>query len=878
MVLHGKPCGRVGRCRDFLPVEPANAGFAFLWACGPVGAAPAAPWRRRRAGCGHPNSGLGFASRMRVGRTRRGLAVAGLSVVAVGLALAVALGLFPAVVRTRVIAAARLRHVSLSVGSAHLEPWGVRLRRLVARLDGVEGVVLSASELDVRLRWNLRPERVAVTDGEIALTGTESVLGDSLRAWREASSTSSHTERASSDLSFLARGTTVRWTQRSGDPEPTLQATDVSVDSEPHGARFGVGAARLRAGPLVLTASTASAVVRSGSIAEARAQALTVAWNLPRGDGAAGEPGFTSNAAAVPAAAIPAGHAPVAPPAILPASRKHARIDPVSLEPESVAWALPDVHSFRASTALAATFLKDHLSPAADIGVDALVWKIERPDEQIALTIGPGPLAVDRTPSGFDVRFSTSAAGSGAAALSFRIFLPADKRDATIGLEGGPVSLALLGVHDGAFGLTDVRDTTVNGRAQLALAGDGASLTFDVEGDARKLSMKNLRLAPEVVRGLDMQLRARGVLDAASEASAELRVDDFSTHLGSIEFDGSGLLRQAPGHVVGAVRFEIPGTPCQKLLDSIPAALLPVLQGMTVAGSFGVSGRVAFDSQRLDDLKLDYDIKDSCTVTDVPEALSPDQFQRPFVHRIYLPDGSVGDQLTGPGSPSWAPLDEISPYMQVAVLTTEDGAFRKHHGFNRASVRASLIANLKAQRFVRGASTITMQLAKNLFLAREKTLARKLEEVVLTEYLEQSFSKDELMELYLNVIEFGPSIYGITAAADYYFGRTPAELNLAECFFLSSLLPSPLRYGTMRDAGVVPESWMRLLRGLISTAHDFGRITDAEMAEGVGESVVFWRSGDRPQPRPPVHGRPVLGGQSDEDLGIPANDAPEDSP
>ena len=133
------------------------------------------------------------------------------------------------------------------------------------------------------------------------------------------------------------------------------------------------------------------------------------------------------------------------------------------------------------------------------------------------------------------------------------------------------------------------------------------------------------------------------------------------------------------------------------------------------------------------------------------------------------------------------------------MLTTEDGGFFRHHGFNTCAIRTALIANIKAGRFVRGASTITMQLAKNLFLSREKTLSRKLEELILTDYLEQTFTKDEMMELYLNVIEFGPDVYGVTAAADHYFGRTPAELNLAECLFLASLLPQPLRYHHLRE-------------------------------------------------------------------------------
>jgi len=171
----------------------------------------------------------------------------------------------------------------------------------------------------------------------------------------------------------------------------------------------------------------------------------------------------------------------------------------------------------------------------------------------------------------------------------------------------------------------------------------------------------------------------------------------------------------------------------------------------------------------------------------------------------------------------------------VAVLTTEDGAFPHHHGYSPGAIKASIIANLKARRFVRGASTISMQLAKNLFLSRDKTLSRKLEEVVLTDYLEQVFSKDELMELYLNVIEFGPAVYGITAASEYYFGRDPDELNFAECLFLASLLPSPIRYGAMRDHETAPDGWMRALHSIMRIAKKGSLITDDELelvAEG----------------------------------------------
>jgi membrane peptidoglycan carboxypeptidase len=191
--------------------------------------------------------------------------------------------------------------------------------------------------------------------------------------------------------------------------------------------------------------------------------------------------------------------------------------------------------------------------------------------------------------------------------------------------------------------------------------------------------------------------------------------------------------------------------------------------------------------------------------------------------------------------------------MIAAVLTTEDGAFYKHHGFNHNAIRSSVAANLKARRFIRGASTITMQLAKNLFLSRDKTLSRKIEEVILTAYLEQVFRKDDMMELYLNVIEFGPDVYGITQAAEHYFGRKPEELNVPECFFLASLLPAPVRYGKFRDKGELSEGWRKHLQALVEIAAKNGKITKAELADTESSPIVFYKPGaPRPEPRKPV--------------------------
>jgi membrane peptidoglycan carboxypeptidase len=143
---------------------------------------------------------------------------------------------------------------------------------------------------------------------------------------------------------------------------------------------------------------------------------------------------------------------------------------------------------------------------------------------------------------------------------------------------------------------------------------------------------------------------------------------------------------------------------------------------------------------------------------------------------------------------------------------------------------------LKAGRFVRGGSTVTMQLAKNLYLHREKTLSRKLQEAVLTMLLEQSLTKEQILELYLNVIEFAPGLYGIGPAAAHYFHSTPRELSLGQALYLVTLLPNPKSQHFKPD-GSLSDRWTDYLHHLMEIAHKIRRIDDKELATGLAEEV-----------------------------------------
>ncbi|MBI5048041.1 MAG: monofunctional biosynthetic peptidoglycan transglycosylase [Deltaproteobacteria bacterium] len=157
-------------------------------------------------------------------------------------------------------------------------------------------------------------------------------------------------------------------------------------------------------------------------------------------------------------------------------------------------------------------------------------------------------------------------------------------------------------------------------------------------------------------------------------------------------------------------------------------------------------------------------------------------------------EGKSKEWIIGAKNHSWVPLNKTSPYLIAAVIASEDDAFFQHEGFDFGEIKDAIKTDIEKKRFARGASTITMQLAKNLYLTKEKTLTRKLKEVYLTYRLERVLTKKRILELYLNVVEWGPGVYGVDEASKYYFGKNPAELDLSEASILAVILPNPSYY------------------------------------------------------------------------------------
>ena len=177
---------------------------------------------------------------------------------------------------------------------------------------------------------------------------------------------------------------------------------------------------------------------------------------------------------------------------------------------------------------------------------------------------------------------------------------------------------------------------------------------------------------------------------------------------------------------------------------------------------------------------------------------------------------------------TWTTIDQVSKVAKSAILLSEDARFFQHGGFDFEELRKAFEKNLEKGKAVRGASTISQQVAKNLFLHRRKTITRKIMEAVYTVALETFYSKKQILEIYLNVAEWGLGLYGIREASGRYFNKRPSQLNAKEGAFLATLLPSPVRYSVSFQRRQLTPFAQRHIRDLLVKMAQTGTISYAE--------------------------------------------------
>ena len=448
---------------------------------------------------------------------------------------------------------------------------------------------------------------------------------------------------------------------------------------------------------------------------------------------------------------------------------------------------------------------------------------------------GPGGLTADVVPTVWDVERDRSGATAFAlrepfAGLSLR------RRPATAGARlearamGAPLG-SLLTVRRNGVSLFDAG--VVDGRARLA--GAGGSTVVDLDLEARGTRMATLdgvtgesdaTLAPPA----DVRLQLEG-----SWLGTEGRLEVPRWHLATdgLSLSGSLSLADVPREPRLTLAFEAERVELARLLTlsgpdapSVVAASMPPSRGADEAlGSASLSVRVTGTLSDPASLSVDQHL-DFSPPRRIPPSI--ERLRRDFLHEVTLPDGERRTIDVSSASPDFVPLRDVPPLLVRTLLLGEDAGFFGHRGIDLGEIPAAVLTDWSRGTPARGASTITQQLAKNLFLSREKRLGRKLQEAALALLLESALGKERILEIYLNVIEWGPGVYGLRPAARQYFGKDPSELSPGQMALLVALIPGPVKYQRSIAGGTPSPGFRPLVDRLLAKLRSVDAISEEE--------------------------------------------------
>jgi Transglycosylase len=364
---------------------------------------------------------------------------------------------------------------------------------------------------------------------------------------------------------------------------------------------------------------------------------------------------------------------------------------------------------------------------------------------------------------------------------------------------------------------------------------DHGHADFEFEGKVRGVDLLHPAIDLVPWRNQTASLGLRGSADLAS-GRIEITSGDLKALSAPLSFKGWVELMQAPRGSL--VLFTPPRSPlpCATLLSGQPDPVKQALAGLDLDGRLGIKLAMEFDASAWENLSLDVDVEPRCEVRREAEALAK---LLPVLLKSSAKEQAPSNLPLGALHPDFIPLSQMPRHLPSAFLTSEDSKFFRHHGFDMDMIRHALAQDLENRSFDRGASTITQQLAKNLFLSHKRTLARKLEEAVLTWRLQKLLSKDRVLELYLNVIELGPGIRGVKQAAHSYFGKDVAELTPLESAHLAALTPNPHVLARRFRDGQVDEGWQQRLYDLLGMMKRHGRLSAAELAAARGSKLAL---------------------------------------
>lgn len=328
------------------------------------------------------------------------------------------------------------------------------------------------------------------------------------------------------------------------------------------------------------------------------------------------------------------------------------------------------------------------------------------------------------------------------------------------------------------------------------------SLTFNLA--LRAFAFNHWRLAPEPVIFSELKLAGRSAIRVKEK---RLELDAVKVSFGELSSEFSAAVEYGKNKTV-QLNWIQPPVAIQGLLRSLPVAFTPYLQGALVQGDVSCVLDLNLDLDHPRRLVFDPQISiDGFQLIRSPLKADFERLKGEFTHVVKNRWDKGLEIIVGPSNRSFVSFRNLGTNVKRAILTSEDGRFFRHNGFSLKHIQDSIADNVIKKRFARGASTITMQLAKNLFLDGEKNIARKFQEILLAYTLEQELDKDRLFEIYMNIIEWGPKIYGVGKASHHYFYKSPSKLTVLEAAYLGSIISNPKKYYYMFRRGELSDHW-----------------------------------------------------------------------
>jgi hypothetical protein len=516
-----------------------------------------------------------------------------------------------------------------------------------------------------------------------------------------------------------------------------------------------------------------------------------------------------------------------------------ARVEPASVELRGVRVAPgPGGRDLGEILASGRATSSGHAAPAArESGLaPAGISHVRISDLVVAVRIGTRVVEVGP----IDAETAVAGAGPDETRLRADVLLPGRSR---IEIEAERAPSGWRARIRGNVGPDAIPASIRSGAAHLA----GGTGSFSAEGDApadlsRAQARVRVALDGVVLAGERIGPQPVGPLGAAAEGTLSWERDEGrvaladanAVILGALRVSAAGEARLDPG-MPFVLSLRADGVDAGALVAALPASLAPPTTAPRPSGTLDarldLAGPLVTPAAWTISASLDLSRMREAARRAPPAALRGDI--------VYEPEGVATPILVGPRNPDFVPIAELPEHVVRAVTTSEDAGFFAHQGFDFDELRNALAEGAEAGHVVRGGSTITQQLAKNLYLSPERTLARKVREAAIAIALEASLPKRRLLETYLNVVEWGPGLWGIGPAARHWFGKDARELTPREAAFLASIIPNPVRYHFMFAHGAPTDAWEQRVNELLLKMMDQGVISDDQLVDALYEPIVF---------------------------------------